>query len=140
MTDIETAKLNLEGHSVCFCKDGDYFTCDGRGISPLLKLISADSDLSGCCAADLIVGKAAAMLFIKMGIAEVFGRVMSKSAVAFLEKNGVPYSFDTLADKIINRRGDGICPMEQAVAGIDDVEIAFSALKNRVEELKTIKK
>lgn len=30
MTDIEIAIKNLDGHSICLCKDGEYFT-DERG-------------------------------------------------------------------------------------------------------------
>lgn len=136
MTDLDTAKEKLGSHSVCFCKNGEYFTCDGRGISPLMKLVEDGRDVSGSAVADIIVGKAAATLFVKMGVAEVYGRVMSKSAAEFLEKNAVPLSYGTLTEKIINRGGDGICPMEQAVTGIDDVDEAYQALKTRLSELK----
>ena len=139
MTDPEKAREMLGGHSVCFCKHGSFFTCDGRGISPLIKLIDEKRDVRGSAAADIIVGKAAAMLFVKMGVAQVYGRVMSKSAKKFLEQHSVLSSCGTLTDKIINREGDGICPMEQTVTQIEDADEAYLALKTRLEQLKNKK-
>ena len=40
MTDIEIAKENLHGHSICLCRNGEYFTDDGRSISPMMKFIA----------------------------------------------------------------------------------------------------
>lgn len=136
MTDLESAKANLKNHSICLCKNGEWFTGDGRGISPMMKLIGEGRNLSGFSAADVIVGKAAAMLFVKAGIVAVHGVVMSQSGKAFLEKSGVFCSFDTLTGKIVNRKGDGICPMEQAVDGIEDVEEGYQALAQRLKEMK----
>ena len=81
--------------------------------------------------------KAAAMLFVKAKIASVYGVVMSKSAAEFLEKNNTPFSYKELTGKIINRRGDGVCPMEQTVENIDDCDAAYNALR---EKMKIIKK
>ena len=62
---------------------------------------------------------------------------MSKSAAEFLEKNNTPFSYKELTGKIINRRGDGVCPMEQTVENIDDCDAAYNALR---EKMKIIKK
>ena len=136
MTDIETAIRELEGHSICLCRGGEFFTDDGRGISPVMRFISENRDLSGYSAADVIVGKAAAMLFVKAGIVSVHGRVMSESGKAFLETHGIPCSYDVLTDRIINRKGTDICPMEKTVADIDDPETAYTALAKKIAELR----
>ena len=115
MTDIELAKERLEGHSICLCKGGDIITDDGRGISPMMKFIGMGKDLKGYSAADMIVGKAAAMLFVKAGICAVHGKVMSEAASEYLETHHIPHSYDKLTEQIINRTGDNICPMEAAV-------------------------
>ncbi len=47
MTDLDTAKAHLSGHSLCLCKDGAWFTDDGRGISPMLRLIGENRGLRG---------------------------------------------------------------------------------------------
>ena len=136
MTDLEIAQENLGDHSVCFCKNGSFFTEDGRGISPLIRLIDESRDLSGYAAADRIVGKAAAMLFVKADVSAVYGRVTSAAAKEYLDSRGIPCTFGTLTEKIINRSGDDICPMEKTVTDIDDPEEAYSALKERLSQLR----
>jgi len=136
MTDLDTAKAHLSGHSLCLCRDGAWFTDDGRGISPMLRLLGENRDLRGYAAADIIVGKAAAMLFVKAGIAAVYGEVMSAGGRATLEAHGIPCTFGVLTEKIINRRGDGICPMEQAVAAIDNIDEACRALCEKLHSLR----
>ena len=136
MTDIELAKAHLNGHSICLCRNGEYFTDDGRGISPMIRLIEEGRDLHGYAAADIIVGKAAAMLFIKAGIREVFGEVMSRAGYDFLQQHDIPCAYGKMTEKIINRKGDGICPMEQTVALIDDPEEGTIALQQRMIELR----
>ena len=136
MTDIEIAKTMLRGHSICLCKDGEWFTDDGRGISPMMRFLDESYDLCGYSVADIIVGKAAAMLFVEADIREVYGDVMSESGYRYLQTHGISASYAKLSDKIINRRGDGICPMEQAVINIADAEEGYLALKSKLEEMR----
>ena len=137
MTDIEIAKENLSGHSICLCRHGNIITDDGRGISPMIRFIKEGRDLAGYSAADIIIGKAAALLFLKAGVTEVYGRVMSTSAKVLLEKNNVPCTFETLTERIINRAGTDICPMEKTVENIDSPDTAFEALCQTMERLRT---
>ena len=132
MTDIETAKENLHGHSICLCRNENIITDDGRGISPMMKFIAEGRDLTGYSAADVIVGKAAAMLFVKTGITEVYGETMSESGAKYLAQHGVTHSYGTLTDRIINRQGTDICPMEKTVADISDAEQGYAALKEKL--------
>ena len=135
MTDIELAKTNLDGHSICLCRDGEIITDDGRGISPMMKFIAEEKDLTGFSTADVIVGKAAAMLFVKAGIVCVHGKTMSESGKAYLGTHGIPCTYDILTEKIINRQGTDICPMEKAVMNIDDTEKGYEALRIRLESI-----
>ncbi|MBR1592833.1 MAG: DUF1893 domain-containing protein [Ruminococcus sp.] len=139
MTDIELAKANLAGHSICLCKDGRIITDDGRGISPMMKFIAEGKDLNGYAAADLIVGKAAAMLFVIAGIVCVHGNTMSASGRDYLKSHGIPCTYDTLAGRIINRQGTDICPMEKTVADISDVNEGYIALQKKAAEIKSKK-
>lgn len=137
MTDLEIAIQNLDGHSICLCRNGECIIDDGRGISPMMRFIVEHRDLNGYSAADVIVGKAAAMLFVKAGIIRVHGRTMSESGRAYLESHGIPCTYDTLTEKIIDRKGTDVCPMEKAVADIEDAEIGYEALRKRVEKAKS---
>ena len=136
MTDIEIAINNLNGHSICLCRSGRIFTDDCRGISPMIRFIDENKDLCGYSVADVIVGKAAAILFVKAGISAVHGKVMSESGKAYLESHSIPCTYDILTKRIINRHGTDICPMEKTVAEIDDAETGYIALKSRLNEIK----
>ncbi len=136
MTDLEIAIENLEGHSICLCKDGKFFTDDKKGIAPMMEFISAGRDLAGFSAADVIVGRAAAMLFVKTGITAVYGKVMSCGAKEYLESHSIPCSFGELTERIINRQGTDTCPMEKTVADIDDPDEGYVALERKLKLLK----
>lgn len=98
----------------------------------MIRFIAEERDLSGYSAADVIVGKAAAMLFVKAGIAEVYGKVTSAAGRDYLIRHNIPCSWDTLTESIINRKGDDICPMEKTVADLCDAQEGYEALKARL--------
>ena len=132
MTDLQIAKNNLEGYTICLCKDGACLYSQKRGIAPMMDFIGSGEDLTGYSVADIVVGKAAALLFVKCGIKKVFAKTLSKKAKSILESRGVDYEYQTLAENIINRAGTDICPMEKAVANTDDPEEAYNILKNKL--------
>ena len=70
-----------------------------------------------------------------MKVSEVYAFVMSISAIEILEKHGIKYSFATETDRIVNRTGDGVCPMELATAGIDEPAAALEKIKAKLKEL-----
>ncbi|MCX4287826.1 MAG: DUF1893 domain-containing protein [Clostridia bacterium] len=137
MTDIEIAKSNLAGHTISLCKNGKTITDDKRGIAPMADFLRRNVDLRGYSVADLVVGKAAAMLFSKAGIAEVYAKTLSLSGKAALEKHGIKYSYGVLTERIVNRQGTDVCPMEKTVETVDDVEEAYVLLQERLAELRT---
>lgn len=104
-----------------------------KGIRPLLLWLAEDGKaLRGAVIADRIVGRAAAFLAVYGGVQGVYGEVMSEGAMSILEGAGIVYSNKTVTEKIINRKGDGPCPMEQAVAGITDPARAAAILRTKV--------
>ncbi len=133
---LEDAKKQLaKGFTCAFCKDGRAYTAKGKGIKPLLDLVEGEYSLKNFSAADIIVGKAAAMLFALAGVCSVYGEVMSESGKAVLEDRGIIYSYGTLVQKIINRKGDGECPMEMAVKDVAEPEEALQRIKEKLTEL-----
>ena len=144
MDTLEYAKelLDKEGFT-CVITDGERcYTSRERGVKPLLELYSlhGEQGLSGCSAADKVVGKAAAMLYVLLGVSRIHARVMSVPAARTLEANGIAFSCDTMTDAIINRAGNGYCPMETAVADTDDPKTALIAVIDRLNELKSFEK
>ena len=113
------------------------FKSKESGIRPLLQVIHSEMDVKGCYAADKIVGKAAALLYAYMGVSEVYAEVLGKEGRAVLESRGIRVSYRTLTDRIINRRGDDICPMEKTVKDISDPGEALCALEEKLGQMES---
>ncbi|MBQ8228085.1 MAG: DUF1893 domain-containing protein [Clostridia bacterium] len=136
MNDLIKAKeLLKEGYTCVFCKGKDITTTTERGVLPLVKWIDEGKCFKGYSAADKVVGKAAALLYVILGAQKIYTSVISKKATDVFEKYGIEYWYDTLADAIINRKGDGFCPMETAVGNIETPDEALTAIKNKLKEM-----
>lgn len=139
MNDMDRAKaLFRTGNYTCVLVNADsVYTSTLSGVAPMIDFISSGTDLQGFSAADKIVGKAAAMLFVLAGVKAIYSPIMSEKAVNVFFEYGVSPFYDTLTSAIINREGTGLCPMDQAVKDIDDPHIAFLAIKQTLDLLKT---
>lgn len=128
MTDLQIAKSGLAGHTICLCKDGNVIYDDKHGIAPIMNYISEGVDLRGYSVADLIVGRAATMLFVRCGNSFRGGK-------AVLERYEIPFEYGVLTEKIINRSGTDICPMEKAVVSTENPDEAYSLLEQQIKIL-----
>ncbi len=134
MNNLERAKVTLlsGGFTCVLCNGDSIFTSSLRGVRPLVDWAMDKTDFSGFSAADKVVGKGAAFLYVKLGITAVFAEVLSRPALEILEKYGIKAEYNRLADNIINRRGDGICPFEEAVLDISDADQAYIAILEKI--------
>lgn len=123
------------GYTVVLCRDGVTYTDVRRGVAPLLALLDSGTDVAGFSAADKVVGKAAAFLYLRLGVGEIYAPVISAPAYDLLTANGVTVTYDTLVPAIRNRAGDGYCPMETAVWDVTDPVAAEAAIRKRLAEL-----
>ena len=140
-SDLSFAKeLFASGAYTCvLCKGDRTYTTEKRGILPLAEWVETGVPLGGFSAADKIVGRAAAFLYILLGVKEVHASVMSEEAMHLLSQNGIMATSDVNVTCIINRAGTGICPMEQAVLGIRKPEEALDAIRRTMERLQSEK-
>lgn len=137
MSDLEQAKARLqEGEYTCVVCNGEcFYTSTHRGVRPLMEWIEQGVDFVGYSAADKVVGKATAFLYVKLGVKEVFARVISKPALEVLCANQIVAEYDSLVDNIINRKGDGFCPFELAVLSTSDPASAYQLIKQKLAQL-----
>lgn len=137
MYDMQALRDMVEqgGFTCAIAKGEKLFTSTLRGIRPLLDLIGSGEDFSGGIAADKIVGRAAALLYAHMGIREVYAGVLGEGGLAVLREHDIAAQFGTLAERIINREGTDICPMERVSENISDPAEAYFILKKRAAEL-----
>lgn len=136
MTDLELAISHLDGHTLVLCRNGDVIISDERGVAPMVGFLREGRALSGYSAADRVIGKAAAMLFVKAGIREVYAYTMSESAVDVLTAHGIPFSYEKLTDRIMNRSNTGLCPMESTVNVTNDVDTGVEMIFRKLDELR----
>lgn len=136
MTNLEKAKNNLGEHKISIVSSTLSLTSDLRGVMPIIDFINKGYDLSGASVADLVVGKAAAMLFIKAGIKDVDTIIISKPALKVLEVHHITVKYEKLVDNIINRDKTGLCPFESLVLDVDDVSIAYKLIVEKIESFK----
>ena len=136
-TDTKLAKQDLEemGYT-CVLRKGEE-TCFSyeHGVKPLLQWIGEGKDFSGYGAADQVIGKAAALLYIKLGVRDLYTQVISEPAQSVFEEHGVSFTCEEKVPFIVNRKKDGMCPMEQTVLAISDPAEAVEALRNKVKSM-----
>ena len=133
---LEAARrMILDGRAECvLVKDGRILAQEsGGGVSPLLTIYETrKGDMADAVIVDKVVGRAAAAIAICGKARHVHGEVMSEDAAEFLKAHGITSGCTLPVPRILNRKRDGLSPLEQSVAGIDDPEQALAALKNKI--------
>ncbi len=128
--------LLAEENLTCVLSDGNrLIKSRERGVKPLIGFIESGKSFKGFTVADKVVGKAAALLYALMGVSSLYASVISEGALTVCKSFGISVEYGTLTQNIINRRGDGFCPMEQAVADISDPQTAFKTVKEKLKNL-----
>jgi hypothetical protein len=113
--------------------EGDRLVFSSRGswIYPLFELedylAKTDHRPEGLLAVDKVVGKAAAMVMVRLGIGSIEAGMASELARDFLERQGTPMSWQELVPRIL-------CKTEELLKNVDDVDEAYSMLRERARK------
>ena len=137
---LEKAKslLLTSASTIAVVSNGEVFTSQERGVKPLLHLLTEKKGfLKGASVADKVIGKAAALLMVLGEIKEVHTLIISEPAIKVFEKYNIPCFYDKKVERIINRTGDGLCPMESLCIVVEEPKEAFEKI---TEFIKTMKK
>lgn len=138
MNNLYKAK-NVLSEKGCTCvlyKDGEEYSSHSRGVKPLIDFLETGKSFKGFSAADKTVGAGAAHLYILLHVSAVYARVISEEGKRLLEQNNISVEYDNLVPFIINRSGDGPCPIETAVKGADSSGCALNIIKQTLAKLK----
>lgn len=140
MTELDKAKklLQSRAYTCVLVKDEMFHSSMERGVKPLVQWLHSGERFEGFYAADKVVGKGAAFLYVKLKVKAVYASVMSEPARQVLDEHGIHAEYDTLAEHIINRKGDGLCPFEKAVLDINDPEIAYGVILKKLQEMRLV--
>lgn len=136
--NLEKAKALLSaGNYTCvLCKGEELRTSQSRGVKPLLDLVTAGVNLQGFSAADKVVGKAAAFLYVLLGVTDVYAGIVSEAALQVFQAYQIAVAYDTLVPAIRNRTDTGFCPMEEAVWDCEAPEEAVALIRAKLAALQ----
>ena len=138
MRDLIAARTELAAgaYTCVLCRDGVMRRATQRGVAPLLAFLEEDTDFHGFCAADKVVGRGAAFLYVLLGVSAVYAEVISEAALSVLQKADVAVEYNALVPYIKNRQGNGPCPIEQATLSIDTASEALPAIRKTLQALR----
>ncbi len=141
---IETARQKiLAGKAGCvIIKNGSIIHDEnGRGIAPILDVYRQQTDkMKDSILVDKVIGKAAAMVAICGKVKYVHAELICDSAVDILQKNNIKVTWTLRVKDILNRRRNGLCPMEQTVLNISDPAEGVKALEIAVAKMNAARK
>lgn len=131
-------RLHAEACSCVIEQGGTVRVFRQRGVADLFRLWQTEPDyLRGARVADKVVGRAAAALLVKGGVAYVHADVICRPARCLLQQAGVTLTYGVEVDHIVNRDRTGWCPLEMRCRPETSVEgmlvriTEFLASRNR---------
>lgn len=126
INDLKEVLLNNFNTIVIYKSDASVIVSNDRGVAPLMKLLKENkSQLKDSIVVDKVIGKAAALLMVYAEVKEVYTPVISSPALKFFKNNNIIIHYDKEVERIINRKGDGLCPMESLCLEIENPEEAY---------------
>ncbi len=135
-TAIAKNTLIKNGYTCVLYSNGIEHHSTLRGVKPLIDFLESDKDFNGFSAADKTVGAGAAHLYVLLGAKEVWANIISEEGRNILLQNNISVFSEKVVPYIINRTGDGVCPIETEVKGITCSKQAFGIIKQVLKELK----
>ena len=135
-TDNAARALLNDGFTCAIYLENKVYKSTERGVAPLMKWLQKGEKLHGFSAVDKVVGKAAAFLYVLLGVRKVHAVVISDSAEKVLCQFGIDCSYEQKVPAIRNRTNTGFCPMEQAVWELDEPHAAHARIQETLQKLK----
>ncbi len=141
---IETGRnLIVNGEAECLLiQDGVILAqARGRGASPLLTIYDTHRDaMANGIIVDKVIGKATAAILLCGKVKHIHAELISDDAIRFLQQSPtLTISYTKRVPHILNRKMDGLCPLEATVKEIDAPEAALAALRAKIEIMKQAK-
>ncbi len=120
---------NSPAHLALRCDGASLFSSSSGWLYPLMELerfLSTNAvDIGRCTVYDKIVGKAAALLAVRLGVRKLECDVLSEQAEPVLNANGVTYTAARRTPRID-------CQTEEILADEEDPEAAYRLIRSRI--------
>lgn len=136
--ELERAAALLRQGNTCALVQGERAVAStSRGVAPLLDWLNDGQDYRGASAADKVVGRAAAFLYVLLGVRAVYAVTLSDAAEEILTRYGISVCYQQKTAVVYNRTHTDLCPMEKATASIDDPNAARTAIEHTLQKLRS---
>lgn len=133
---VARQKLFDGGYTCVILTDDGEYTSFERGVKPLIECLESERSFEGAVAADKCVGAGAAHLYVLLGVSAVWANIISASALEVLETAGIKAYYEKCVPYIINRKGDGVCPIESAVKDAKSSAEAYDLIIDALARLR----
>ncbi len=124
---------------IIYRNDEVIFTSEHKGVRPMMEYMKmygpSEEPLT---VIDRIMGRGAVMLAILINAKTIKTPLISETALELAEQNCLRVVAEKVVPYIINRTGDGRCPIETAVLGIEDVQEGYKAIQAAIDELMKV--
>jgi len=123
LNPINIVKDSLDGETCLAVYNPQYglYKFAGQGVKPLYQAIRTSGGIFiGAYAADKVIGRAAALLFVYARVKEVYAGLLSSGAAEIFERYNIPHTCGKKTTAILNRAGTDICPIEKLIEGCDE--------------------
>ena len=116
-------ELRRGGWSCVIGNNGRMMTYSKKGVADLYHILVSEPELmAGAYVADKVVGKGAAALMVLGKVSHLHTHIISIPALRLLHNAGINTEYDIKVEYIINREGNGRCPVETLCDVTDNPE------------------
>lgn len=117
------------------------FTSEYKGVRPMMEYMKAyGPSQEPLTVVDRIMGRGAVMLAVLINAKTIKTPMISKTALDLAKIHGLKVEADKIVPYVINREGNGRCPIETSVLGIEDVQEGYEAIKAAIAKLMAMNK
>lgn len=138
--DYQSSKVWFDNYpeKTCIVLDGSevIFTSTDKGVKPLRMFFKTYGKWQRpITVIDRIMGKGAVMLAIICGANQVITPTMSQPALELAQMYHLDVKVENVVPYIINRTGDGRCPIETAVLELTNLDQGYQAIEEAISKL-----
>lgn len=128
--DLAKEEFSKDNYSFVLAGEGKLITSKEKGLKPIIDLIESEEDFSDFSICDKITGRAAAFLYVLLGIEKVHAKKMAKLAIQILDRAEIEYSYDELIETVL----------DMDMKEIDKIELSVLRSGSAIQAIEDIKK
>lgn len=115
------------------------YTSEYKGVRPMMDYMKVyGPSQEPLTVVDRIMGRGAMILAVLINAKIIKTPIISETALALAEIYGLTVEAEKIVPYIVNREGNGRCPIETSVLGIEDVQEGYEVIKETIVKLMAV--